>query len=125
MLLANWLRSWGLVGHSGHGASALDPGDLLCSSIPKPALKLLVARGRQCTGSTHGLGSVRALNTRLGCAMETLRSALNALAAAAPEWLRAHADPTWPERYAKLADEFRSRKATPRGAPTPSRSGPT
>jgi len=66
--------------------------------------KLLVARGRQRTDSTHVLGAVRALN-RLGCAIETLRAALNALAAAAPAWLRAHADPTWPERYAKPADE--------------------
>jgi hypothetical protein len=40
--------------------------------------KLLVARGRQRTDSTHGLGAVRALN-RLGCAIETLRAALNAL----------------------------------------------
>jgi transposase len=66
--------------------------------------KLLVARGRQRTDSTHVLGAVRALN-RLGCAIETLRAALNALAAAAPEWLRAHADPAWVERYAKPADE--------------------
>jgi hypothetical protein len=50
------------------------------------------------------LGAVRALN-RLGCAIETLRAALNALAAAAPAWLRTHADPAWPERYAKSADE--------------------
>src|SRR4051812_4496918 len=66
--------------------------------------KLLVARGRQRTDSTHVLGAVRALN-RLGCAIETLRAALNALAVAAPAWLRTHADPTWPERYAKSADE--------------------
>jgi transposase len=66
--------------------------------------KLLVARGRQRTDSTHVLGAVRALN-RLGCAIETLRAALNALAVAAPAWLRTHADPTWPERYAKPADE--------------------
>src|SRR4051812_21112162 len=66
--------------------------------------KLLVARGRQRTDSTHVLGAVRALN-RLGCAIETLRAALNALATAAPEWLRTHADPTWPGRYAKPADE--------------------
>jgi transposase len=66
--------------------------------------KLLAAHGRQRTDSTHVLGAVRALN-RLGCAIETLRAALNALAAAAPEWLCAHADPAWPERYAKPADE--------------------
>ena len=54
---------------------------------------LLKARGRQRTDSTHVLGAVRALN-RLGCAIETLRAALNALATAAPGWLRTHADPT-------------------------------
>src|SRR5215207_8500363 len=67
--------------------------------------KLLVPRGQQRTDSTHVLGAVRALN-RLGCAIETLRAALNALAAAAPEWLRPHADPAWAERYAKPADEY-------------------
>jgi len=65
---------------------------------------LLAKRGRQRTDSTHVLGAVRALN-RLGCAIESLRAALNALAAAAPDWLRAHADPTWVERYAKPADD--------------------
>jgi hypothetical protein len=66
--------------------------------------KRLVVRRRQRTDSTHVLGAVRALN-RLGCAIETLRAALNALAVAAPGWLRAHADPAWAERYAKPADE--------------------
>jgi transposase len=59
---------------------------------------------RTCSDSTHVLGAVRALN-RLGCAIESLRAALNALAAAAPDWLRAHADPTWVERSAKPADD--------------------
>jgi len=64
----------------------------------------LTKRGRQRTDATHVLGAVRALN-RLGCAIETLRAALNVLAAAAPDWLRSHADPAWAERYAKPADE--------------------
>jgi len=68
--------------------------------------KLLAPRGRQRTDSTHVLGAVRSLN-RLGCAIETMRAALNALAAAAPEWLRAHAGPAWVERYAKPADDSR------------------
>ncbi len=55
-------------------------------------LKLLSARGRQRTDSTHVLGAVRFLN-RLECVTETLRAALNALATAAPEWLRRQADP--------------------------------
>ncbi len=67
--------------------------------------KLLVPRGRQRSDSTHVLGAVRALN-RLGCAIETMRAALNALAATAPEWLRAHADPAWVQRYAKPADDY-------------------
>ena len=67
--------------------------------------KLLAPRGRQRTDSTHVLGAVRSLN-RLGCAVETLRAALNALAVAAPEWLRVHADPAWVDRYAKPADDY-------------------
>jgi len=51
------------------------------------------------------LGAVRSLN-RLGCAIETLRAALNALAIAAPEWLRVHADLAWTDRYAKPADDY-------------------
>jgi transposase len=44
---------------------------------------LLAKRGRQRTDATHVLDAVRSLN-RLGCAIETLRAALNALAVAAP-----------------------------------------
>ena len=58
----------------------------------------LTQHGRQRTDSTHVLGAVRTL-TRLACAIETLRTALDALAVAAPDWLRAHADKTWAERY--------------------------
>jgi hypothetical protein len=64
-----------------------------------------VPRGRQRTDSTHVLGAVRAVN-RLGCAIETRRAALNALATVAPEWRRARADPAWPERHARGADEY-------------------
>lgn len=67
-------------------------------------LKLLSARGRQRTDSTHVLRAVRSLN-RLECVTEALRAALNALASAAPEWLRAHANPAWLERYGGRADE--------------------
>ena len=44
---------------------------------------LLKARGRQRTDSTHVLAAIRTLN-RLELAGETLRAALNAIAAAAP-----------------------------------------
>ena len=47
----------------------------------------LKARGRQRTDSTHVLGALRVLN-RLERVGETLRSALNAIAALAPEWLK-------------------------------------
>lgn len=67
-------------------------------------LKLLSARGRQRTDSTHVLGAVRSLN-RLECVTETLRAALNALASAAPEWFRAQADPAWVERYGRRAGD--------------------
>ena len=67
--------------------------------------KLLVPRGRQRTDSTHVLGAVRSLN-RLGCAIETMRAALNALAVVAPDWLRGQADPAWAERYGKPADDY-------------------
>ncbi len=85
--------------------------------------KLLVARGRQRTDSTHVLGAVRTLNRPSGggaavcfavgsprgdgCAIETLRAALNVLAIAAPDWLRLHADPAWTDRYGKPADDYR------------------
>ena len=66
--------------------------------------KLLVPRGRQRTDSTNILGAVRSLN-RLGCAIETMWAALDALAVAAPDWLRGQADAAWAERYGKPADD--------------------
>lgn len=53
----------------------------------------LKARTRQRTDSTHVLAAIRAV-TRLECAGETLRAALNALAIAAPDWLMAHTHPS-------------------------------
>jgi transposase len=66
----------------------------------------LKARGRQRTDSTHVLGALRVLN-RLECVAETLRAALNAVAAAAPEWLRAHAPSDWFGRYGRRVEEYR------------------
>ena len=83
--------------------------------------KLLRPRGRQRTDSTHVLGAVRGLN-RLECAIETLRAALNALASAAPDWLRAHADPDWGSAMPGGPRRPMCRRARPRGAPLPSRS---
>src|SRR5918998_2080404 len=55
---------------------------------------LVKARGRQRTDSTHVLGAVRKLH-RLELLAETLRAALNALAAVAPGWLRGVTLPVW------------------------------
>src|SRR5258707_2873866 len=53
-------------------------------------------RGRQRTDSTHALGAIRSLN-RLELAGETLRAALEALAAAGPGWLAGGVGPCWPQ----------------------------
>jgi transposase len=70
------------------------------------AAGLLKARGRQRTDSTHVLAAIRWLN-RLACVGETLRHALNGLAAAAPDWLRARSEPGWVERYGPRFDDYR------------------
>ena len=67
---------------------------------------LLKARGRQRTDSTHVLAAVRALN-RLELVRETMRHALDVLAAVAPDWLRAHARREWVKRYERRSDEER------------------
>ena len=69
----------------------------------------LAQHGRQRTDSTHVLGAVRTL-TRLACAIETLRAALEALAVAAPDWLRAHADKAWAERYERRGGDVHTPK---------------
>ncbi len=67
---------------------------------------LLKARGRQRTDSTHVLAAVRTLN-RLELVGETLRAALNAIAVAAPGWLRAVALPEWHDRYDRRVEDMR------------------
>lgn len=89
--------------------------------------KLLGARGRQRTDSTHVLSAVRAL-ARVECVAETMRHALNVLATVAPDWLKAHAPAEWGERYGPRVAGFRaqriptatrcSRSWTPRMHPT-------
>jgi transposase len=68
--------------------------------------QLVKARGRQRTDSTHILAAVRALN-RIEVVGETMRQALNTLAVAAPEWLRAVSLPDWRDRYARRAEDDR------------------
>ena len=67
---------------------------------------LVKVRGRQRTDSTHVLAAVRVLN-RLERVGETLRAALNELAAVAPEWLRKTAAPAWYERYGRRVENYR------------------
>jgi transposase len=68
--------------------------------------RLLRARGRQRTDSTHVLAAVRALN-RLEVVGEAMRHALDSLAVVAPEWLRSRAQPEWAERYARRVEDDR------------------
>ncbi len=66
----------------------------------------LKARGRQRTDSTHVLGALRVLS-RLEQVAETLRAALNAVAADSPSWLQAHDSSEWYERYSRRIEEYR------------------
>ena len=66
----------------------------------------LKQRQRQRTDSTHVLAKVRAIN-RLMCVGEAMRFALNSLAVAASEWLLAHSDPEWLDRYGHRIEESR------------------
>jgi transposase len=52
------------------------------------------------------LGALRVLS-KWEQAAETMRAALNALAAADPEWLTEHADPQWFERYGRRIEDQR------------------
>ncbi len=67
---------------------------------------LLKARGRSRTDSTHVLAAVRTLN-RLELLAETLRAALNAIAAVASDWLREMARAEWHGRYDRRVEDTR------------------
>ena len=95
----SWKYALGLpLRDTGFDASVLSEfrGRLLAGGLERLALDALLQRlaglgllpggGRARTDSTHVLASVRTLN-RLELAGETLRAALEALAAAAPDWL--------------------------------------
>jgi transposase len=69
-------------------------------------LGLVGARMPQRTDSTHVLGRIRDLN-RLELAGETVRAALEALAAAAPGWLAGVIDTSWQRVYGQRIDDFR------------------
>lgn len=61
-------------------------------------LGLVKPGGRQRTDSTHVLGRIRDLN-RLELAGETIRAALEALAAAVPDWLATVIGASWQQVY--------------------------
>lgn len=89
-------------------ARLLDNGDerLLFDALLERfrAMGLVKARGRQRTDSTHVLACARNLK-RLELVGEAMRRALNALAVAAPGWLRTRARPEWVLRYARPFDD--------------------
>ena len=81
---------------------------------------LVKARGKPRTDSTHGLAAVHDLH-RLARVAETLRAALDDLAAVGPDGLRTVAQPAWfelraPHRGVPLAQEpGQARSPRPRG----------
>jgi transposase len=78
--------------------------DLLLARLAE--LGLVKPRGRQRTDSTHVLAAVRSAN-RLEFLAETLRAALEALAAAVPDWLATRIDADWVRRYGARMDSYR------------------
>ncbi len=74
-------------------------------------LKLIKAKGKARTDSTHILAAIRNLN-RLEYVGETLRSALNALAVVVPDWLSNVVTKDWFDRYSKPVEESRLPRGT-------------
>ncbi len=70
----------------------------------------LKAGGKQRTDSTHVLARVRSLSN-LECVGETLRAALDDLAALAPDWLVGQITSDWLERYSHRVENYRLPKA--------------
>ena len=96
--------------------------DLLLGRLK--GLGLVKAGGPQRTDSTHVLGRIRDLN-RLELAGESVRAALEALAAAAPGWLAGVIDASWQQVWAAdrqhAAARQRGRPQGPGGALRPGR----
>jgi hypothetical protein len=78
--------------------------DLLLDRLK--GLGLVKASGRQRSDSTHVLGRIRELN-RLELAGESVRAALEALSAAAPDWLAGVIDGSWQQVYGQRIDNLR------------------
>ena len=70
----------------------------------------LKARECQRTDSTHVLAKIRAMNRHM-CVGEAMRFALNSLAVVAPDWLLAHSEAEWVERYGHRIEESRLPKS--------------
>lgn len=89
---------------------------LVAAGLERKILDLLLARlgelglvgagGRQRTDSTHVLAAIRGLN-RLELAGETVRAALEALAAAVPGWLATVIDASWQSVYGARIENVR------------------
>jgi transposase len=87
-----------------HGMEAKALDLLVAKLVDKGLLK---AGGKQRTDSTHVLAAVRDLN-RLELAGESVRAALEAIAAAAPGWLGATIEVAdWARRYGTRVDSWR------------------
>ena len=67
---------------------------------------LVKARGKQRTDSTHVLAAIRTLN-RLELVGESMRAALEAVAATDPDWLAGHCPPEWVVRYGRPVEQYR------------------
>ncbi|MEV0615136.1 IS1182 family transposase [Nonomuraea sp. NPDC050404] len=79
--------------------------DLLLAALVEEGL--LAGGGKQRTDSTHIVSAVRDLN-RLELAGESVRAALEALSATAPDWVAQVIDvPSWSRRYSQRIDTWR------------------
>ena len=67
---------------------------------------LVKPQSRQRTDSTHVLAAIHVLN-RLELVGDTLRHALNTLAAVAPAWLQSWVPADWFTRYSRRFEEYR------------------
>ena len=100
-------------------------GRLVAGSGERLLLDLLLARlkerglvkagGRARTDSTHVLARIRGLN-RLELAGESVRAALEALAAAVPGWLAGVIDVSWQQVYGQRIEEMRLPESAARRA---------
>jgi len=87
--------------------------DLLLARLKE--LGLVKAGGRARTDSTHVLARIRGLN-RLELAGESVRAALEALAAAVPGWLAGVIDVSWQQVYGQRIEEMRLPESAARRA---------